>query len=60
MAAADLEQDLLEKKLLDLLRDVRKNKFTGCITIQVVYSDGGLRSCKKAIEETLTLKSSGS
>lgn len=40
-------------KIVDILHSFGKLKWTGVLTLKIVFSDGGIRSCEKLTEERL-------
>lgn len=44
------------EKLLDILLQFVKMKFTGVITFTLVFNQGGIRSVKQSIESNVDLK----
>jgi len=43
-------------KIVDTLHVLCKMKWTGVIVFKIVFSDGGIRSCEKRLEEKIVLK----
>ena len=54
--------DATAQKLLDFVRKVvennRHNRYTGCVTIQVLFNQGGIRSCEQLTQTTVCLSDS--
>jgi hypothetical protein len=45
-----------EQHILDLLRNLRDNKFTGSLKLQIIFNQGGVRKLCKIFEEEVYLK----